>query len=138
MGVSAPTLMRAVRQAGAPIVRIGRGRATRYGLGETWPGTDASRIPIFRVSEAGVAEPAGDLFTLAARQTVWMPAGRVSNGLPVEVADARPSGFLGRHFAAIHGDLRLPARLDDWSDHHVLVAMSRRGEDLAGNLMLGN
>ena len=67
-----------------------------------------------------------------------MPAGVVSNGLPIELADARPSGFLGRHFAAIHSDLRLPARLADWSDHHILIAMSRRGEDLPGNLMVGD
>lgn len=73
-----------------------------------------------------------------ARQTVWMPAGTVSNGLPIELADARPSGFLGRHLGAIHADLRLPARLADWSDHHVLTAMSRRGEDLPGNLIVGD
>jgi hypothetical protein len=45
---------------------------------------------------------------------------------------------LGRHFAAIHADLRLPARLADWSDHHTLIAMSRRGEDLPGNLIVGD
>ncbi len=75
--------------------------------------------------------------TLAARQSVWMPAGEVSDGLPAALADARPSGFLGRHFAAIHADLRLPPRLADWSDHHVLIAMSRRGEDLPGDLLVG-
>ena len=75
---------------------------------------------------------------MAARQTVWMPAGAVSNGLPIEFADARPSGFLGRQFAAAHADLRLPARLEDWSDHHILVAVSRRGEDVPGNLLLGD
>ena len=36
-----------------------------------------------------------------------------------------------------HADLRLPARLTDWSDHHVLIAMARRGEDLPGNLLVG-
>ncbi len=55
--------------------------------------------------------------------------GTVVGGLPAELADARPSGFLGRHFAAVHADLRLPPRLSDWSDHHILLAMSRRGED---------
>jgi len=138
LGISAPTMMRAVRQAGARVVRIGRGRATRYGLRELWPGLDASRFPVFRVSESGVAQSAGDVFTLASRQTVWMPAGTVSNGLPTGLADARPSGFLGRHFAANHADLRLPARLADWSDHHVLIAMSRRGDDLPGHLILGD
>jgi len=75
--------------------------------------------------------------TLAARQSVWMPMGRVSDGLPIELVDARPSGFLGQLFAAIHAELRLPPRLADWSDHHILLAMSRRGEDLPGNLIVG-
>jgi len=66
-----------------------------------------------------------------------MPVGTVVGGLPAELADARPSGFLGRHFAAVHADLRLPPRLSDWSDHHILLAMSRRGEDLPGNLIVG-
>jgi hypothetical protein len=92
---------------------------------------------LFRVSESGAARSAGELFTLAARQSVWLPAGRIVDGLPVELVDARPSGFLGRHFAAMHTDLHLPPRLSDWSDHHILLAMSRRGEDLAGNLIVG-
>jgi len=75
--------------------------------------------------------------TLAARQSVWMPTGTVTDRLPIELVDARPSGFLGRHFAAVHADLRLPPRLADWSDHHTLIAMSRRGEDLPGNLIVG-
>ena len=136
--MSAPTMMRAVRQAEARVIRIGRGRATRYGLRELWPGLDASRFPVVRVFENGLARSAGEVITLASRQTVWMPAGAVGDGLPIEIADARPSGFLGRHFAAIHADLRLPTRLADWSDHHVLIAMSRRGEDLPGNLILGD
>ena len=130
--------MRAIREAGTDVVPIGRGRATRYGLRQTWPTLDTSRFPIFRIAETGTARSEGELFTLVARQTVWMPSGTVSDGLPIEVADARPSGFLGRHFAATHADLRLPARLIDWSDHHVLLAMSRRGEDLPGNLIVGD
>ena len=130
--------MRAIREAGSDVVRIGRGRATRYGLRQLWPSVDSSRFPVFRITENGTAQSAGELLTLAARQTVWMPIGVVSNGLPIELADARPSGFLGRHFAALHDDLRLPARLADWSDHHILLAMSRRDEDLPGNLIIGD
>ncbi|MFA5910947.1 MAG: HipA domain-containing protein [Vicinamibacterales bacterium] len=138
LGVSSATLMRAVRNAGRDVVRIGRGRATRYGLRQTWPTLDAASFPLFRVTETGTARSDGELLTLAARQTVSMPAGTVSNGLPIELVDARPSGFLGRHFGAMHADLRLPARLADWSDHHILIAMSRRGEDLPGNLVVGD
>lgn len=136
LDVSPPTLMRMVRDTG-DVVRIGRGRATRYALREQWTNLDSSRFPLFRITDTGAAESAGELITLAARQTVWMPVGRVSNGLPIELEDARPSGFLGRHFAAAHGDLRLPRRLTDWSDHHILIAMARRGEDVPGNLIVG-
>ena len=137
LGVSPATLMRMVRDAGPGVLRIGRGRATQYASRQQWPTLDSSRFPLFRVTESGAAGSAGELITLAARQSVWMPAGRVSDGLPTELTDARPSGFLGRHFAAIHADLRLPPRLTDWSDHHILLAMSRRGEDLPGNLVVG-
>jgi HipA-like C-terminal domain len=130
--------MRVVRAERADVIPIGRGRATRYGLRQTWPALAASRFPMFRVLETGAAQSEGELFTLAARQTAWMPGGTVSSGLPIELADARPSGFLGRHFAAVHTDLRLPARLTDWSDHHILLAMSRRGEDLPGSLIVGD
>lgn len=138
LDVSPATLMRGIREAGPDVIRIGRGRATRYGLRQSWPSLEAARFPLFRVTETGTAQPAGELITLAARQTVWMPAGAVSNGLPIAITDARPSGFLGRHFAALHADLRLPERLTDWSDHHILIAMSRRGEDLPGNLLVGD
>ncbi len=138
LGISPATLMRKVRQAGPEILQIGRTRATRYGLRHVWPGLDASRFPVFRITESGTAESAGELFTLAAHQSVWMPEGGLSHGLPAALIDARPSGFLGRHFAAHHGDLRLPTRLSDWSDHHLLIALSRRGEDLTGNFLIGD
>ena len=137
LGVSPATLMRMVREAGPEILRIGRGRATQYGLRQVWPNLSSSRFPLFRISELGSAVSAGELITLAVHQTAWMPMARVVDGLPAELADARPSGFLGRHFAAAHADLRLPPRLSDWSDHHILLAMSRRGEDLPGNLIVG-
>ena len=138
LDVSPATLMRGIREAGPDVIRIGRGRATRYGLRQAWPTLDAARFPLFRVTQTGAVRSEGELLTLAARQTVWMPAGTVSNGLPFELADARPSGFLGRHFGAMHADLRLPDRPIDWSDHHILIAMSRRGEDLPGNLIVGD
>lgn len=137
IGVSPATLMRLARDAGPKILRIGRARATQYGLRQTWPTLDDSRFPLFRISESGAPVSAGELITLAAHQSVWMPVGTVTDGLPPELVDARPSGFLGRHFTAIHSDLGLPPRLSDWSDHHILAAMSRRGENVPGNLIVG-
>src|SRR6266849_7668152 len=137
LGVSPATLMRMVGEAGPEILRIGRGRATQYGLRQVWPNLDSSRFPLFRIRESGTAVSAGELITLAARQTAWLPMAMVVSGLPAELADARPSGFLGRHFAAANADLKLPPRLSDWSDHHILLARSRRGEDLPGDLIVG-
>jgi hypothetical protein len=116
------------------MTRVPHSRSPRH---HSWPGLDASRFPLFRINEAGTAVSDGELLTLVARQFVRMPGGDVSAGLPMELLDARPSGFLGRHFAAVHADLRLPTRPTDWSDHHVLLAMSRRGEDLPGDLLVG-
>lgn len=138
LGVSPATLMRTVQAMRSSVLRIGRGRATRYGFRQSWPNLETTRFPIFRISDRGHAESAGELITMAARQTLWLPANTVSNGLPIELGDARPSGFLARHFAAVHSDLRLPARVADWSDHHILSAMSRRGEDLTGNMIVGD
>lgn len=137
LGVSPATLMRMVRDTGPNVVRIGRARATRYALRQTWPGLATSRFPLFRITATGAAVSPGELLTLAARQSMRMPAGSVSDGLPIEIVDARPSGFLGRHFASTHRDLPLPPRLSDWSDHHILMALSRRGEDLPGDFILG-
>lgn len=138
LGVSPATLMRRVAAAGPDVVRIGRGRATRYGLRQAWTGLDESRFPMVRINADGVAVSSGELITCAGGETVWMPAGDVQRGLPIELVDNRPAGFLGRHFAAQHAGLRLPARLEDWSDHHILLAVSRRGEDLPGNLIAGD
>jgi hypothetical protein len=83
--------MRMVRDMGPDVVRIGRGRATLYALRQAWPTLDRSRFPLFRVTGTGAAAPAGELITLAARQSVWMPVGRVADGLPIELVDATAS-----------------------------------------------
>ncbi len=130
LGVSPSTLMRLVREAGPKILRIGRGRATQYGLRQTWPNLEGPRFPLFRISESGAAVSAGELITLTAHQTAWMPVGTVVGGLPAELADARPSGFLGRHFAAVHADLRLPPRLSDCRQpSQVIRRVPRQGEN---------
>jgi hypothetical protein len=135
--VSAATMMRHVRAAGPELVRIGRARATRYGWQQMWPGLDQARFPLVRISETGEPLAIGELVTLSGGETVWLPDGAVQRGLPIEIADNRPQGFLGRHFATVRPELRLPDRLDDWSDHHILRAWAHRGEDFPGNLIVG-
>jgi len=137
LGVSPATLSRLVRER-RDVVRFGRARATRYALQQRWPQLDTARLPLIRISDSGHAESVGELITLAGRQSLVLPGAELHDGLPVELADMRPAGFLGRHFAARHADLRLPDRVTEWGDHHVLLAVSRRGDDLPGNLLVGH
>ena len=138
LGISPQTLMRRVQAEQSSVVRIGRGRATRYGLRRVITGLGRSDLPLFRIDGMGRPDPVGRLFVLAGNQTAWMPSGVVFTGLPPEVADMQPSGFMGRAFANQHPDLQVPRRISDWSDEHTLVALARRGDDVPGNLVLGD
>lgn len=138
LGVSPATLMRRVRAAGAAVVRIGASHATRYGLRHELPGLGTSEVPLFRIDARGRAISVGRLVFMAGEESVWLPVGAVFDGLPPEIADMRPSGFIGRGFTRRFPELPVPERVDDWSDHHTVIALARRGEDLPGNLVLGD
>jgi HipA-like C-terminal domain len=134
--VSPATLMRRVRLERGKVLVLGRGRATRYALRREVKGLDTD-LPLLRIDSSGKPSSGGDLVVLASDEIAWMPAGMVFKGLPPEMADVQPSGFMGRAFARKHADLALPQRISDWSNDHALLALSRRGEDLPGNLILG-
>ncbi|MEM6641141.1 MAG: HipA domain-containing protein [Pseudomonadota bacterium] len=136
-GVSRDTIARAYSRERASIIRLGHARATRYAVRKTHPGLNTDTFPVFRVDERGALHADGQLITLAADQSALIPADILLDGLPPEIADAAPSGFLGRSYAMRHGDLGLPKNPSDWSDHHILLAISRRGEDLPGHLIVG-
>ncbi len=76
--------------------------------------------------------------TLVANQIAWLPDATIVDGLPPEFHDLAPRGFLGRIFPRQHADLGLPTDITNWSDHHVLIALSQRGEDLPGDLIIGD
>ena len=126
------------RAAGAAVVRIGASHATRYGLRRELPGLGASEVPLFRIDASGRAISVGRLVFMAGEESAWLPAGAVFDGLPPEIADMRPSGFIGRGFSRRFPELPVPERVDDWSDHHTVIALARGGEDLPGNLVLGD
>ncbi len=146
---SGSTLLRMIEAEGASLVRMGKARATRYGLRRVLPGLPA-RIPLYRVDEAGAVAQVATVAPLQPHATWFEPAASlIETGvepvleavlfvrmMPV-LADMAPSGYLGRRFAEQHPELGLPARLQDWSDDHRLVALARRGEDAPGALVLG-
>jgi hypothetical protein len=139
LGLSQPTLSR--RLAGLPQVLVmGRARATRYGLRRTLRDLPLA-LPLYRVDAAGDAHELGLLHAVHGgwwfadrqrpRDSAWF------DGLPWFLADMRPQGFLGAGFARRYPDLGMPERVADWHDDHAVYALARRGEDAAGNLILG-
>lgn len=136
-GVTRDTIANAYEREVRQILRLGRARATRYAARQNLSGLGTDEFPVFRVDEAGGISPAGTLVTLVATESVWLPDENIIDGLPPEMHDIAPRGFLGRSYTQHHRDLGLPEDVANWSDNHILIALSRRGEDLLGNLVVG-
>lgn len=136
-GVTRETLANAYRREDRQVLRFGQARATRYAARQNLPGLDTDEFPVFRVDESGGIRRDGQLVTLVATESVWLPNPTVIDGLPPEMHDIAPRGFLGRSYARRNTDLNLPENVTDWSDNHIMIALSRRGEDLPGDLVIG-
>jgi HipA-like C-terminal domain len=60
------------------------------------------------------------------------------DGRPYPLQDMKPQGFLGRHFARRHAAmLQVADHPEAWSDDDALQAMSLMGDDLPGDLIVG-
>lgn len=140
IGISQPTLSRALNRLGDEVVRLGAARSIQYTLRDT--GRGVTDMPIYRVNAEGQVIHLGTLIAVRPQGFVMRQADGVtlhSDGLPWWLFDMRPQGFLGRAYAARHATaLGLPARLSDWSDEHALRALLAHGHDVVGNLLLGD
>lgn len=139
LGISQPTLSRALIELGDEVVRIGAARSIQYALRDTVRGLPD--ISINRVSSDGQIRQLGTLIPVRPEGFVMRQEDGVtlhSDGLPWWLSDMRPQGYLGRAYAARYGaELGLPERLSDWTDTHALRAMLVHGFDVVGNLLLG-
>jgi len=151
MGVSRVTVQRAFRQLGTNVVQLGKTRATRYALRREVFGQSAPH-QFFRIGQTGVAHEWGALTALHGGWLLeWAsPAMRPDwadqvhdhagfcEGLPFFMADLRPQGFLGRAAARrLPGTLGLPMDPRDWSDDQTLFYLREWGDDLPGDLAVG-
>jgi hypothetical protein len=138
--VSPATFARLVADAGEDVYSFGKTRSLRYSRTRSVEGVGRD-VPVFRISEAGIPAPAGTLHLLWGSRVAWeTPRGavRVYEGLPPALVDMAPQGYLGRGFPLRFPEIRLPQRINDWTDDHRLMALARRGEDCVGNLIVGS
>lgn len=148
MGLSQPTVSRALAGLGTRLVRIGRARSARYALSRPL-GRAGSDWPLHRITPDGQPDLLGRLhvvhggwFLQSERPLPLYQHGEFSDGLypdlPWFLDDLRPQGFLGRAFAHRHAaELEAPADVLLWQPEDVVTALLRRGSDLPGDLVLG-
>jgi hypothetical protein len=140
MGISQPTLSRALSRLGDEVVRLGAARSIQYTLRDT--GRGLSDIPVYRVTSEGQIRNLGSLVPVRPQGFVMRQVDGAtlhSDSLPWWLFDMRPQGFLGRAYAAHHAAaLGLPAKLNDWRDEHALRALLAHGHDVVGNLLMGD
>ena len=93
-----------------------------------------------RVDADGVVTPLGRMVPLPGGR-FWVDEvdglSKLHDDLPWFLNDMRPQGFMGRTFAAAHPELQLAADPRRWSADDALKAMAVYGDDLPGNLIVG-
>ena len=141
LGISQPTLSRMLSRERSAIATLGKGRSTRYALYRRIRDLEPA-LPVHRVSTTGESTRIGTILTIAPNvywyEDLEQPrASAEHRSIPWFITDMQPQGYLGRFFPQIHGDLGLPERITDWSEDQFLYAIARRGEDIVGNLLIG-
>jgi HipA-like C-terminal domain len=149
--VNRTTIARSLPDFGDELVTLGATRSTRYllrrgirNIGDSWP--------VYRIGENGRAMEWAELEALHERSwrinwagapPEWAGVFTEDNGLwsgfPFFLGDARPQGFLGRAIASrMSRLLLLPDDPRQWSDDDILIYLQAAGEDLPGNLLVGD
>lgn len=132
--------LRPLEQAGRVVRLLGRTRGARYGLARI-VGTVGSSWPLYAIDAHGAPLELGTLYAIAPGH-VAVRGGPprievLTEGIPYFLQDAQPAGFLGRTIPVAYPELNLPARVQDWTDDHVLIYLTQRGSDTVGNLIVG-
>lgn len=139
MGISQPTVSRALKALGDDVVRIGSGPSIQYALHDVFRGF--SSAPIYRITEEGQVKSLGKLIPVHPDGFVMAQTDKVclhSDGLPWWLFDMRPQGYLGRAYASAYSaELGLPPNPEDWKDADVIRALLAHGHDAVGNLVIG-
>ncbi|MEE9394503.1 MAG: type II toxin-antitoxin system HipA family toxin YjjJ [Planctomycetota bacterium] len=144
LGASQATVSRLIEAAGSRVVRIGRGRNTRYFR----PHHLFTSQALFRIDAAGIAEHLADVcpimgggyYVEALGSERWLGGlcgDGLYDGLPYFVDDLRPQGYIGRQIARTMG-APYPQDPRRWSSSQVFAWLIETGADLPGALVFGS
>lgn len=149
LGISRPTLSRAVRAADDALIIRGHARRTTYAARRTLRGSRAS-LPVFEIDPSGQLRDAARLDLVHPHGCAMAYLGPFAwpmdaamrdgwhEGLPYPLQDMRPQGFLGRNLARHYAPvLQVGDDPSSWSDDDALHVMSLLGDDTPGNLLVG-
>ncbi|MGE4239783.1 HipA domain-containing protein [Ramlibacter sp.] len=140
IGKSQPTVSRLIKDLGPKVLPLGRGRATRYGLGKSIHGRPAQHTIWWTDAQGGRRE-LGTLSHLA-NDTIFVQSRMLGDfsgsALPWYLSPLRPEGFLGRMTAAAAGMASFGADADParWLLETVLYA-ALQIHDAPGAMTLG-
>ncbi|PTX91265.1 type II toxin-antitoxin system HipA family toxin YjjJ [Opitutus sp. ER46] len=150
LGVDRSQISRLITRAGRTIEQLGGARRARYAVRRTIRATGDS-WPLHEVGADGAARELGVLESFYGgwriRWTRFAPgwsrivadADGWAEGFPFFLSDLRPQGFVGRAIARrVSAVLSLPEDPTRWSDDEVLVYLQSEGDDLTGNLVVGD
>ena len=142
LNVSQSAISRAIDRLGPDVILLGAARSARYGLKKQAHPKLETEIPLYQVDICGDVHHYGKLIALAANEYGLQlhESSKITflDHVPFSVQNMHPEGFMGRSSAHKYArELNLPPKLKDWTDVHALVALTTRGEDMPGALIVG-
>jgi len=142
----------ALPEMASQVVKLGTTRGATYALRRSVRGL-GDVFPIRRIDAAGRAQDWAQLVAVhGGWQISWARPGAVdarlggllavggyAEGFPFFLGELRPQGYIGRAVGrAFSAALNLPPDPRGWSDDDTLVYLQAEGDDLPGNLIVGD
>lgn len=149
LGCSTKTAQRLVAAAGDAVVAAGQTRRRRIAWRRDFRG-QRIEAPLYRIAADGRPQALAQLRPiwpqgchLDTQADAWPTPDEARDGwhagLPYPLYDLRPQGFLGRNFARRHAaGLGLSPDPRSWDDDALLLALGSLGDDLPGDLLVGD
>ncbi|HDL8433104.1 transcriptional regulator [Yersinia enterocolitica] len=141
LATSQPTISRQLTRLKERVLKLGKGKSTRYALLRLVAGV--SEFPLYRIDLDGNASHFANLYPIYPAEMCCVhqvddDTWQLFDSLPWYLADMRPQGFIGRIWGKSAAELlQLDKDIRGWNEDHILLALSRMADDVNGNILIG-